>query len=99
MLVSYYTAWCLDGLGLAIQLVTKALDIVESVGNHNDIRTEKPFYCRIFRSPSVFLRLGLFIHISFYTKGLVIHMMHRHLSDFGVLRAIDPRFKGFYKLR
>jgi hypothetical protein len=71
-----HTARRLYGLCLAVQLVPKALDVVQSIGNDNVIAREHPLHSRVFFRPRILLGLGGLIDIARDTERLVVDEMH-----------------------
>jgi hypothetical protein len=63
-------------LGLAIQLVSEALDVVQAVGNDNVIAREDSLYGRIFLRTRILLGFGSVIDSARDTQRLVVDEVH-----------------------
>ena len=71
----YHTTHRLYGFCFAIQLVAKALDIIQPVGNDDRIPPQYTLDCRVMRCSSIFLRFRFSVNISLQAEGLVIDMV------------------------
>lgn len=65
-----------DGLGLAVQLVAEALDVVEAVGDDNVVAREHSLYGRIFLRAGILLGPGRVIDMARDTQRLIVDEVH-----------------------
>jgi hypothetical protein len=64
------------GLGLAIQLVPEAFDVVQAIGDYNVIAREDSLYGRIFLRTGILLGPGGMIDRARDSQCLIVDEMH-----------------------
>lgn len=70
----------LDGLGLAIQLVAEAFDVVEAVGDDDVVTGEHPLHGRILFRAGILFSLGRVIYPTGHAKRLVVDEVDLELA-------------------
>lgn len=81
-----HAAGRLQRLGLAVQLVPEALDVVHAICDHDVVARQHSLDGRIFLRARVLLGLGRVIDIARYTKRLIVDEVH--------FEAMDTRIGG-----
>jgi hypothetical protein len=76
-----HTAGRLQGLGLAVQLVPEALDVVHSIGDDDVIARQQPLYSRIFLGARILLCLCGMVDGSRYAERLIVDQVHLEATD------------------
>jgi hypothetical protein len=85
-----HAAGRLQGLGLAVQLVAEALDVVQPVGDDNVVARQHPLDGRILLRPRILLGLGRVVHAARHAERLVVDEMDLEATDAGIAgRARD----------